>query len=216
VGMVISTQGLQQMNSMCFGNDTTQTISLKSFMSGFSAGIKGGKTAFTVEEAQNIAQQKVNELKAKSAIKLYGANKAAGEKFLAANKKKPGVVTLPSGVQYKVIKAGNGKTIADSTWRVTFTYEGRTIDGKVFDSSNRGGKENPVTTQAFQNIPGFANALKHMPVGSTWEIYIPQQLGYQANQAGEIKPFSALVFKVTLIKAEPAEQQPASGMPIRK
>ena len=78
VGMGISTQGLQQMNSMCFGNDTTQTISLKSFMSGFSAGIKGGKTAFTVEEAQNIAQQKVNELKAKSAIKLYGANKAAG------------------------------------------------------------------------------------------------------------------------------------------
>ena len=216
VGMGISTQGLQLMNSMCFGNDTTQTISLKSFMSGFSAGIKGGKTAFTVEEAQNIAQQKVNELKAKSAIKLYGANKAAGEKFLAANKKKPGVVTLPSGVQYKVIKAGNGKTIADSTWRVTFTYEGRTIDGKVFDSSNRGGKENPVTTQAFQNIPGFADALKHMPVGSTWEIYIPQQLGYQANQAGEIKPFSALVFKVTLIKAEPAEQQPASGMPIRK
>ncbi|MGI6223835.1 MAG: FKBP-type peptidyl-prolyl cis-trans isomerase N-terminal domain-containing protein [Prevotella sp.] len=212
VGMGISTQGLQQMNSMCFGTDTTQSISLNNFMAGFSAGIKGSKTAFTVEEAQQIAQQKINELKAKSAMKQYGSNKVAGEKFLAANKKKPGVVTLPSGVQYKVLKAGTGKTIADSTWRVTFTYEGRTIDGKVFDSSNRGGKENPVTTQAFQNIPGFSEALCHMPIGSTWEIYIPQELAYQANAAGEIKPFSALIFKVTLLKAEPTgSKQPAKA-----
>lgn len=214
VGMGLSTQGMQQMNSMCFGSDTTQTLSMSKFMAGFTAGIKGSKTAFTMEQAQAIAQQKINELKAKSAIKQYGANKVAGEKFLAANKKKPGVVTLPSGVQYKVLKAGNGKTIADSTWSVTFTYEGRTIDGKVFDSSNRGGKETPVTSQAYQNIPGFAEALRHMPVGSTWEIYIPQQLAYQANQAGNIKPFSALIFKVTLLKAEPAGKQQNGQLPV--
>ena len=204
VGMGISSQGEKQMNYMIFGNDSTKSISMKNFMAGFTAGVKGTKAAFTMEQAQEIAQTKMAAIKAKSAMKEFGPNKIAGEKFLAANKKKPGVVTLPSGVQYKVLKAGTGKVIADSTWRVTFTYEGRTIDGKVFDSSNRNGQENPVTVQAFQNIPGFVDVLKHMPVGSTWECYIPQQLAYQANQAGAVKPFSTLIFKVTLLKAEPA------------
>lgn len=196
VGMGISTQGLQQMNSMCFGNDTTQTISLKSFMSGFSAGIKGGKTAFTVEEAQNIAQQKVNELKAKSAIKLYGANKAAGEKFLAANKKKPGVVTLPSGLQYKVIKEGNGPMPKDTSL-VKVNYEGKTIDGKVFDSSYKRG--DAVTLRANQVIKGWTEALVRMPVGSVWEVYIPQELAYGEREQAQIKPFSALIFKIELV-----------------
>lgn len=209
VGMGISTQGVKQLNYMVFGDDSTKTISLKNFMAGFAEGVAGKKTSFTMDEAMRIAEQKVNQIKAKSALKKYGANKAAGEKFLAENKKKEGVVTLPSGLQYKVLKAGDGKTIADSTWRVTFTYEGRTIDGKVFDSSNKNGKETPITVQAYQNIPGFSEALQKMPVGSTWEIYIPQELAYQANQAGQIEPFSALIFKVTLVKAEPATPVPA-------
>ena len=214
IGQQISNQMVKGINHEVFGEDSTKSISLKNFMAGFITGTTGKKGLMTVEQAAQIAQAKMMAIKAKNMEKEYGPNKVAGEKFLAANKKKPGVVTLPSGVQYKVLKAGNGKTIADSTWSVTFTYEGRTIDGKVFDSSNRGGKETPVTSQAYQNIPGFAEALRHMPVGSTWEIYIPQQLAYQANQAGDIKPFSALIFKVTLLKAEPAGKQQNGQLPV--
>lgn len=211
VGMGLGSQGLKQMEFMCFGSDSTKHLSMEQFMAGFSTGVAGKKGVFTAEEAMKIADEKMRSLKAASALKEFGANKKAGEAFLKANKSKPGVKTLPSGVQYKELKAGSGKPIGDSTWTVTFSYEGKTIDGKVFDSSNRNGKEEPMTTQAFQNIPGFSEALCKMPVGATWEIYIPQELAYREQQAGNIKPFSALIFKVTLLKAEPTAQpkQPA-------
>ena len=101
---------------------------------------------------------------------------------------------LPSGVQYKVIKEGSGEIPADSSM-VVVNYEGKTIDGKVFDSSY--GKE-PVTFPANRVIKGWTEALVHMPVGSTWEVYIPQELAYGERQAGQIKPFSALIFKIEL------------------
>ena len=120
----------------------------------------------------------------------------AGEKFLAANKKKPGVVTLPSGVQYKVIKEGNGPMPKDTSM-VKVNYEGKTIDGKVFDSSYKRGQA--VDLRANQVIKGWTEALTHMPAGSVWEVYIPQQLAYGDRDQGQIKPFSTLIFKIELI-----------------
>ena len=106
------------------------------------------------------------------------------------------MVTLPSGLQYKVIKEGNGVIPADTSM-VKVHYEGRTIDGKVFESSYKNGQ--PVEIRPKQFIPGWTEALTHMPAGSVWEVYIPQELGYGERQAGDIKPFSTLIFKIELI-----------------
>ncbi len=111
-------------------------------------------------------------------------------------KKKPGVVTLPSGVQYKVIKEGNGPMPKDTSM-VKVNYEGKTIDGKVFDSSFKRGQA--VDLRANQVIKGWTEALVHMPAGSVWEVYIPQQLAYGEREQGQIKPFSVLIFKIELI-----------------
>lgn len=108
IGQQISNQMVKGINHEVFGDDSTKTISLKNFMAGFVSGTTGKKGLMTVEQAAQVAQAKMMAIKAKNMEKEYGPNKVAGEKFLAANKKKPGVVTLPSGVQYKVIKEGNG------------------------------------------------------------------------------------------------------------
>ena len=184
------------INHEVFGGDSTKTISLKNFMAGFVSGTTGKKGLMTIEQAGRIAQEKMVSIKAKAMEKQYGPNKVAGEKFLAANKKKPGVVTLPSGVQYKVIKEGNGPMPKDTSM-VKVQYEGKTIDGNVFDSSYKRGE--PVSLRANQVIKGWTEALVHMPVGSVWEVYIPQNLAYGEREQGQIKPFSVLIFKIELV-----------------
>ncbi len=198
VGQGLSTQLVKSVNHEAFGSDSTKTISLKNLLAAFITGVKGKTGLMTPETAQEVAQTKMDAIKTATMMKEYGPNKAAGEKFLAANKKKPGVVTLPSGLQYKVIKEGNGPIPTDTT-TVTVSYEGRTIDGKVFESSYTNGNS-PVTIQPKQFIPGWTEALTHMPEGSVWEVYIPQNLAYKERQAGSIKPFSTLIFKIELLK----------------
>lgn len=168
-------------------------------MAGFITGTTGKKGLMTIEEAGQVAQTKMSKIRAKVMEKEYGPNKAAGEKFLAENKKKEGVKTLPSGVQYKVIKVGKGAMPADTSM-VKVHYEGKTLDGKVFDSSYKNGQ--PVSLRANQVIKGWTDALVHMPVGSVWEVYIPQELAYGEREQGQIKPFSALIFKIELISIE--------------
>ncbi len=197
IGQQISTQMMKGLNHELFGNDSTQTISLKNFLAGFVSGTTGKKGLMTIDQAAQVAQVKMQQIKTRSMEKVYGKNREAGEKFLADNAKKPGVKTLPSGVQYKVIKEGSGAVPADTS-RVKVHYEGRTIDGKVFESSYKNGS--PIEMQCNQAIKGWADALVHMPAGSVWEVYIPQQLAYGEREAGEIKPFSALVFKIELLE----------------
>ena len=199
IGQQISNQMIKGINSEVYGQDSTKSISLKNFMAGFVAGTTGktDKVKMTVEQAQQIAQTKMMAIKAKNMEQQYGPNKAAGEKWLAANKKKEGVKTLPSGVQYRVIKVGTG-AIPKDTSTVVVNYEGKTIDGKVFDSSYKRGE--PITLKANQVIKGWTDALVHMPVGSVWEVYIPQELAYGDREQGQIKPFSALIFKIELVK----------------
>ena len=196
IGQQISNQMVKGINHEVFGDDSTKTFSLKNFMAGFVSGTTGKKGLMTVEQAAQVAQAKMMAIKAKNMEKEYGPNKVAGEKFLAANKKKPGVVTLPSGVQYKVIKEGNGPMPKDTSM-VKVQYEGKTIDGKVFDSSYKRGE--PVSLRANQVIKGWTEALVHMPVGSVWEVYIPQNLAYGEREQGQIKPFSVLIFKIELV-----------------
>ncbi len=196
IGQQISQQMVKGINHEVFGNDSTKTISLKNFMAGFVTGTTGKKGLMTVEQASQIAQAKMVAIKTQTMEKQYGPNKEAGEKFLAANKKKAGVVTLPSGVQYKVIKEGNGPMPKDTSM-VKVHYEGKTIDGNVFDSSYKRGE--PVDLRANQVIKGWTEALVHMPAGSVWEVYIPQNLAYAEREQGQIKPFSALIFKIELI-----------------
>lgn len=198
VGQQLSTQLVKGVNQQVFGDDSTKTISLKNLLAGFITGATGKTGLMTPEIANQVAQSKMEQIKSATMTKQYGANKVAGEKWLAVNKKKPGVVTLPSGLQYKVIKEGKGAIPADTT-TVQVQYEGRTIDGKVFESSYKNGN-GPVSMVPAQMIPGWTQALTRMPEGSIWEVYIPQQLAYKERQAGNIKPFSTLIFKIELVK----------------
>ena len=200
IGQQISNQMIKGINSEVFGEDSTKSISLKNFLAGFAAGTTGkGSVKMTMEEAMKLAQTKMSQIKTQSMEKQYGANKAAGEKFLKENAKKPGVITMPSGLQYKVIKVGNGPMPKDTS-TVVVNYEGKTIDGKVFDSSYT--KKEPVTMRVNQVIPGWTEALLRMPEGSAWEVYIPQNLAYGEREAGQIKPFSTLIFKIELVKVK--------------
>ena len=196
IGQQISNRMIKGINNEIFGKDSTKTISLKNFMAGFVTGATGKKGLMTIEQAGQLAQMKMMAIKAKNMEQTYGENKKAGEKFLAENAKKPGVKTLPGGLQYKVIKEGKGAMPKDTSL-VTVHYEGRTIDGKVFDSSYK--RNQPAEMRANQVIKGWTEALVHMPEGSVWEVYIPQNLAYGEREAGEIKPFSTLIFKIELI-----------------
>lgn len=196
IGQQISNQMIKGINHEVFGNDSTQTVSMKNFMAGFISGTTGKKGLMTMEQAGQVAQTKMQQIKAKSMEKVYGENKKASEDFMAKNAKEKDVKTLPSGVQYKVIKEGNGIIPADTSM-VKVHYEGRTIDGKVFDSSYKRGE--PINLRANQVIKGWTDALVHMPVGSTWEVYIPQELAYGEREQRDIKPFSALIFKIELV-----------------
>ena len=199
IGQQISNQMVVGINREAFGEDSTKTISLKNFMAGFVAGTTGKDQKMTMEQAQTVAQAKMQEIKTQTAMKEFGPNKEAGEKFLAANAKKEGVKKLDNGVLYKVIKEGSGEMPKDTSM-VKVHYEGKTIDGEVFDSSYK--RNDAVTLRANQVIKGFTEALVHMPVGSVWEVYIPQDLAYGERQQGQIKPFSALIFKVELLGIE--------------
>ncbi len=198
IGQQIANQMIKGINHEVFGEDSTKTISMKNFMAGFISGTTGKGGLMTVEEAQNVAQTKMQEIKAREMEKTYGANKEAGEKFLAENAKKEGVKTLPNGVQYKVLKEGTGVIPADTSL-VKVHYEGRLLNDSVFDSSYKRGE--PTKFRANQVIKGWTEALTHMPVGSIWEVYIPQELAYGERESGIIKPFSALIFKIELIEA---------------
>lgn len=199
IGQQISNQMVKGINNEVFGGDSTKTISLKNFMAGFVAGTTGKNAKMSMMEAQEIGDKKMREIKAKSMEAKFGAVKVAGEKFMAANKQKPGIVTLPSGVQYKVITEGKGNMPKDTSM-VKVHYEGRTIDGNVFDSSFKRGT--PATLRANQLIKGFTEALVHMPAGSVWEVYIPQELAYGEREQGSIKPFSPLIFKIQLLSVD--------------
>ena len=200
IGQQIANQMMKGINHQIFGDDSTKTISMKNFMAGFVSGTTGKGGLMTVDSAQVVAQTMMQAIKTREMEKTYGPNKEAGEKFLAANAKKDGVKTLPSGVQYKVIKEGTGAIPADTSL-VKVHYEGRLLNDSIFDSSYKRGE--PISLRCNQTIKGWTDAMVHMPAGSVWEVYIPQELAYGEREQGIIKPFSVLVFKIELLEVNP-------------
>ena len=138
---------------------------------------------------------------------------SAGELWLSANAKKPGVQVMPDGLQYKILVQGNGPVPKPSD-EVEVVYEGRTIDGKVFDSTEKHGSKSDKF-RADGLIKGWTEALTHMPTGSKWEIYVPQELAYGSRRAGEIPPYSALIFDLELkdIVTPPAKTEATPATP---
>ncbi len=165
---------------------------------GFIDALQGDTTYYNIEDASLLFKDLMSEAKEAKTEKLYGENRRAGEQFLAENSKKEGVTTTESGLQYKVIVEGKGEK-PQATDRVKVNYEGRLVDGTVFDSSAKHG-DKPLEFKANQVIKGWTEALTLMPVGSKWEIYIPYDLAYGERDSGKIKPFSALIFTVELVE----------------
>ncbi len=180
------------------------------FARGFRDGLAGGKTALTEEEAQAAMkemQQEIGKQQQEKQAALGAGNKKVGEAFLAANKSKEGVVTLPSGLQYKILKAGSGpKPTKDDS--VVCNYRGTLIDGKEFDSSYKRGQ--PATFPVTGVIKGWTEALQLMPVGSKWQLFIPPDLAYGERGAGaDIGPDSTLVFEVELMSIQEKSKEAA-------
>ncbi len=189
LGVLIGESNKQQMKEAPGVDQLNKDILISAFQKAFmgdSVQIKPAKANATIQkffaEVSKIEGEK---------------NQKAGDEFLAANKTKDGVVTLPSGLQYKIIKAGTGpKPKAED--QVKCNYEGKTLEGVVFDSSIKRGK--PETFPVNRVIPGWTEALQLMPVGSKWELYIPATLAYGDRGAGkDIKPNSTLIFEVELL-----------------
>ena len=206
-GLQIGQQIVRQMkpgiNKELFGDDTNKSISMDQFMAGFISGYTGKDGLMSMDDAQKLAQRLMDEVKTEALLEKYGDNKKAGEDFMAAQaklakKKKSGITVLPSGLMYKVLVKGDGP-VAKTTDKVKVKYEGRLIDGTVFDSTEKHGGE-PATFAPNQVIKGWTEALTMMPVGSKWQLYIPQELAYGSRDAGQIKPFSALIFDVEVLE----------------
>ncbi len=210
-GVQISAQVQKQIlpqNMEAFAG-TPDSLDASLYYRGFIDGAKADTTVFDAETAAKYVNDRQSvDKKIKNAAYIE-----ENTKWLEENKMKEGVVTLPSGLQYKVITAGKGK-VATKEDNVTVKYEGKMIDGTVFDSSY---KRKPDTTsfRPDQVIKGWTEALCMMPEGSKWELYIPQELAYGERQAGNIKPYSTLIFTVEVVsvetKAEKAAAAAASG-----
>ena len=171
-----------------------QGINVEDFAQAIADVLNRKETAISHNEARDIVNQYFAELEAK----MNAENIEKGKAFLAENTKREGVVTLPSGLQYEVITEGTGiKPSAND--QVKCHYEGTLIDGTLFDSSVKRGQ--PAVFGVSQVIKGWVEALQLMPEGSKWKLYIPSELGYGSQQAGEmIPPYSTLIFEVELIK----------------
>ena len=208
IGQQLGQQMVKNINHEIFGEDSTKTISMKNFMAGFITATTGRTGLMTLEQAQQVAQDKMREIKSQEMEKQFGGNKKAGEEYMAKYAKNADVKKLPGGVLYKVITEGNGPVpTADATVKVF--YEGKLIDGTVFDASSNHG-DDPVQFRANQVIQGWTEALTNMPKGSKWELYIPQELAYGERGAGEvIPPFAPLIFTVELVDFEEPETKEA-------
>ena len=169
-------------------------INIENFAQAIADVLNRKETAISHNEAREIVNKYFMELEEK----MNAENIEKGKAFLAENAKKEGIVTLPSGLQYEVITEGNGKK-PSATDRVKCHYEGTLIDGTLFDSSIKRGQ--PAVFGVNQVIKGWVEALQLMSEGSKWRLFIPSELGYGAQQAGEmIPPHSTLIFEVELIE----------------
>ncbi len=177
---------------------------------GMKDAMSGGKLLLTDEQVKQVMTElrtEVTQRKEAEAKKISDTNKQEGQQFLATNKSKPGVVALPSGLQYKIVKEGTGPKPA-ATDTVVCNYRGTLINGTEFDSSYKGGQ--PATFPVDKVIKGWTEALQLMPVGSKWEVYVPSDMAYGERSPGpEIGPNSTLIFEIDLLSIQDKNAAPA-------
>ncbi len=176
-------------------------VNLEMVFQGMKDALASGKLLMSEGDLRKTMVDFSTELRRKQAIAKSMAatdNKKEGEEFLAGNKKKDGVVALPSGLQYKILKKGAGKKPSDSDM-VEFHYRGTFVNGTEFGNSYNDGTPQIVKVQEGGGIPGWSEALKLMPVGSTWQLFIPSKLAYGDKGKGRIGSNETLVFEVELI-----------------
>lgn len=166
------------------------------FFRGFTDQLQNDTTVMDYKQAEKLSQSMIETNRQARIEKLT----AQGKAFLAENAKNPDVIVMPSGLQYKVLKQGEGQ-VPMKTDKVKVHYEGRLLDGTVFDASSKHGTA-PASFRADQVISGWTEALTMMPVGSKWQLFIPQELGYGSRQQGQIPPYSTLIFDVELVDIE--------------
>ena len=189
-GMQIKMQ-LPMMEQQVFQGDSTKKVSVKNFVAGFLAQAKG-KTTLKVD-GKLVDKKEANK---RILAYMFAKQRKEGQEFIAKKSKEKGVQKLTEGVLYKVIEAGSGTERCAATDSVKVKYEGKLVNGTVFDSSER--QDGGIATIDLKNvIKGWQIAIPQMPVGATWEIYLPAEVGYGENGTGPIPPFSALIFKLT-------------------
>jgi FKBP-type peptidyl-prolyl cis-trans isomerase FklB len=177
-----------------------EKINTQLFLQAMNEVLDNKPTVITVEQTNSIIQNYLYKMQAKAGKK----NLEEGKQFLEANSKKEGVITLPSGLQYKVVTEGTGD-IPGSTDKVTVHYTGKLLNGKVFDSSVQRGQ--PATFPLDGVIKGWTEALQLMKTGSKWILFIPSDLAYGEQGTQAIEPNSVLIFEVELISVEKKQQQ---------
>lgn len=209
IGQQIGTQVYSAANQELFGQDSTKTINLAQLVAGFIDGAKGSPI-IPMDTIRKELNKRVEAYKDQYLSQTYGENKQKSEKFIADKAKEAGVQKLPGGTLYKVITEGSGAK-PEANAKVQVVYEGKTLDGNIFDSSekNNGGKATEIALS--QVIPAWQEALVQMPEGSEWELYVPYDQAYGNRDMGEIKPYSALIFKIKLEQANSDVTATAEG-----
>ena len=219
IGIMMAVQNKMQIKGLeehLFGVDSVNVdkkkVSLKNYFAGTAAGLLG-KSELKVGDVTlqgNVLvgpdfQKRIGQIRSK----MFEKNREEGKKFLDENGKKTGVTTTESGLQYKVLSQGGSTQMLKDGELANIYYEGRLINGNIFDSNYD--RTEPVSLDPAQVVPGFAEALKLMTVGSEWEIYLPYELGYGENGTQGIDPCSTLIFKVKLVstKAKPVANTPS-------
>ena len=191
IAQMNATSVIPSMNKMATGKSDTTYVDRALFEKGLAQGVLKQATSLTQEQALQIIERQTAYIRQRDSI--------SNADFLAKNKRVPGVITTKSGLQYRVLKEGTGATPTDTS-QVEVNYEGRLIDGTVFDSSYKRGQS--ATFGCSQVIKGWTEALKLMKEGDEWELYIPYDLAYGERGNQSIPPFATLIFKVELIKVK--------------
>ncbi|NLC49909.1 MAG: FKBP-type peptidyl-prolyl cis-trans isomerase [Bacteroidales bacterium] len=200
IGNQIAEQMMPQLTSMVFAGDSTKKMNNDQIISGLFGALRNQELAMPKSDASEYVQNRVEQAQEESMRSQNSGSIEEGETFLAENAKRDEVIVLPSGLQYEVINEGTGELPVDGD-QVKVHYHGTLLNGTVFDSSVDRGE--PIVLGVNQVIPGWTEALKLMPVGSKWKLYIPYDLAYGAQGSGaDIKPFSSLIFDVEVISIE--------------
>lgn len=196
------------LGQQIYGNDSTKNVKVNNIVAGIVDGLKGTASK-SQEEAYAYYMQKMQKFQEAQIKERFGKNEEEGKKFLDENKAKEGVKTTASGLQYKILSEGKGEMPVESD-TVEVIYEGRFINGDVFDATSKHDGEKATKFPVNRVIKGWTEALKMMPVGSEWEIYVPYDLAYGTEGFSNIEPMKTLIFKMKLVNKIPAKQKPAA------